>query len=139
MNTTGIKIRHKDPPQRLYKALQDKFGPMVDYDKGLVIAYGTEIYSKAQIPPWILAHETVHCQRQMDMGLTEWWKAYIDNPDFRLNEEILAFQAEVKSYKKYMNPVTDFYTKQRAKLLSSKLYGELITYEEALEYLLITN
>ena len=61
-----------------------------------VYAYGERIFvpSGEEIEPEILAHEMVHCERQLSMGIAEWWDKYMADEQFRLAEEVLAHQVE---------------------------------------------
>lgn len=74
--------------------------------QGVIFAYGDTIYNPSNIviPPPLLAHEEVHGSRQkavhpkwgeVDAPIA-WWGKYIDDPEFRYNEELLAHGAEYK-------------------------------------------
>lgn len=110
---------------------------------GILYAYGDIIYnpSGVNIPPWVEVHEAVHGERQQqgvacaglclcNGGITEWWDRYIADKDFRLVEEILAHNAE---WKAYSGPYRDNYLGHMAERLSGDLYGNLISYEDAVK------
>lgn len=107
---------------------------------GILYAYGDTLYnpSGVKVTPWIMAHEEVHGMRQEDegMSLDRWWDEYINYPDFRLKEELLAHQAEWKSFKaEHVYDPGVFrvlgYLDTISTRLSSPLYGSLLSFEEA--------
>lgn len=65
--------------------------------RGKVVFYtwGDKIYNPmgGHIPPEIMAHEAVHCRQQGD-DIEGWWRRYIDEPAFRLDQEISAHVRE---------------------------------------------
>jgi hypothetical protein len=77
---------------------------------GVMFAYNGAIYnpSSVVIPPALLAHEQVHLDRQKALdppkksttkwfGADLWWQRYIDDSEFRYNEELLAHAAEYRA------------------------------------------
>lgn len=67
---------------------------------GVIFAFGEHIYSPrgGVIPPALLAHEHVHCDRQSKYVKPElWWDLYITDTEFRYREELLAHVAEYKA------------------------------------------
>jgi hypothetical protein len=62
---------------------------------GVMFAYDN-IYNPSGnvIPPALIAHEEVHILRQAGVGAQCWWDKYINDPEFRYNEELLAHVAE---------------------------------------------
>lgn len=111
--------------------------------RGIIYAYGERIYnpSGVVIHPWVLSHETVHCTRQLatdsdlypEEGLELWWYKYMTETQFRLDEEVLAHQAEWESIKQsHMSQRDkDRYLIMMAERLSSPLYGSMVTYIQA--------
>lgn len=103
---------------------------------GILYAYGDRIYnpSGVAVTPWIMAHETVHGERQ-GTWLDEWWCEYLADPAFRLQEEIFAHQAEWRSYAHIMQATgegtKEGYLNLVAGRLASPLYGSLVTPTEA--------
>ncbi len=45
--------------------------------------------------PEVIAHESVHLQRQKAVGRTRWLLKYIFSRKFRFNEEVLAIRAQL--------------------------------------------
>lgn len=87
------------PPNfdRIRQALPDADKP------GVIFAYGDDIYnpSGGTIPPALLAHEAVHCERQRPVecvGPEAWWDLYLTDAEFRYHEELLAHVAEYISF-----------------------------------------
>lgn len=68
-------------------------------------AWGDRIYhpfgTEMRLPDELMAHERVHGLRQvmghsdMEFGIRSWWAQYIDDPEFRLAEELPAHRAEL--------------------------------------------
>ena len=104
---------------------------------GVIFTYGQTIYnpSGTHISAQLKAHEAVHAQRQgtNEEEIRAWWKRYLTEPMFRLEEELLAHRAEYRAFKGW--------TKDRnavareldtiAKRLSGPLYGGLMSYAQA--------
>jgi hypothetical protein len=69
---------------------------------GIVYAYGDRIYnpSGGDLAPQVIAHETVHCNRQIARldGVEGWWEFYIESTCFRLLEELAAHRVEWANY-----------------------------------------
>jgi hypothetical protein len=69
---------------------------------GVIFAYDGNVYcpSERVIPPALIAHEQVHLERQERLGDPDfWWTNYIEDAEFRYNEELLAHAAEFKMLK----------------------------------------
>lgn len=72
--------------------------------EGILFAYGEDIFnpSNVSIPSWLAAHEYKHCARQFLVGAEHWWKMYLEDQDYRYNEELLAHQAEFREALKHV-------------------------------------
>lgn len=128
-----MKIEYTRPPnfEKIVQVLPEAGG------KGVIFCYGDTIYNPfgGAIPEQILAHETVHSERQ---GLTvdaveAWWDRYLADVQFRLDEEI---PAHIMEYKVYSELVRDRerrarYMHRLACRLASSLYGRLLPYMAA--------
>lgn len=67
--------------------------------KPILFAWGDVIYAPVgvtEVAPHLQAHERVHGQRQMVMGVNKWWEKYLSDPEFRLAEEELGHIAEYR-------------------------------------------
>lgn len=126
-----IKISTELPP--VYPKLQAEFG--VDFIKDrLIICYGDTLHSNFEIPPEKYVHELVHAKRQDIMGIDNWWFEYLNNKEFRLNEELLAYREEYQFISRNISnrEVVFSYLYDMAQALSSHVYGNLIEFYEAM-------
>lgn len=68
---------------------------------GVIFAYAPYIYAPpgAVLPltPHLEAHEAVHLERQQSIGVEMWWKTYLQNRQFRYEEELFAHIEEYRS------------------------------------------
>jgi hypothetical protein len=66
--------------------------------EGVIFAYDGNIYNPGgkPIPPALIAHESVHLDRQKVTGADMWWDMYLNDNEFRYTEELLAHVAEFK-------------------------------------------
>ncbi len=101
--------------------------------KKVISACGDVIYNPngATVSPSLMAHEKVHGQRQ-GSDIAGWWRRYIDDPAFRLAEEIPAHQAEYWHIAREGNrPQRRKALKIVASKLAAPLYGRMISLREA--------
>lgn len=94
-----MKVVEARPPN--YDEIRRVF-PMASA-KGVIFTFGQTIYnpSGVEIPPELMSHESVHAQRQgasLD-GVMTWWGRYLAEPQFRIEEELLAHRAEYRAFK----------------------------------------
>lgn len=104
-----------------------------DITKKTIFAGGDSIYTDYPLTPDLLVHELVHLKQQAEYGLLEWVHDFIYNTEFRLSQEIEAYREQLKSIKD-----RNYKAKMRficAEQLSSSLYGNIITKQEAWEKL----
>ena len=66
-----MQILHEKPPADLYKRIQEKFP--VDFEKGIIITYGEDVYCKYDLSTQKVVHEMVHTIQQSKMGKDIWW------------------------------------------------------------------
>ncbi len=101
--------------------------------RGVIFAWGNKIYNPdgVHIPKELFTHEEVHGSRQ-GTNIEGWWEKYIEDPVFRLKEEIPAHQAEYCYVCKNQNRQSRRVAlKQISKRLSSPLYGKMLSLTEA--------
>lgn len=113
--------------------LLDKYKEKFAITDRTIFAYDKEIYSNYELPHHLLIHELKHLEQQNRIGVDMWVDKYLNIPEFRLNEEVEAYQAE-------LGTIRDRNLRYRHKMdcaqkLSSDLYGNIITYQEALKLL----
>lgn len=106
---------------------------------GVVFAYAPNIYNPGSVTimSYIVDHEIVHIERQGD-DPGGWWERYIADPAFRLEEELLAHVAEIKSYERTHTDnrnAVGYWLMICAQRISSNVYGRMISYMGALEAL----
>lgn len=99
--------------------------------RGVIFAWGTRIFNpdRIDIPPSLMAHEAVHGERQLRADITDWWKHYIDDAAFRVQEELPAHQAEYRYLLEHAPNRTARRSalKQVSRRLSGPLYGGVIS------------
>lgn len=121
-----MKVLTLFPPnyQRINKAFNVRGQPVI-------FAFGQAIYNpaKIKIPPQLYAHEAVHLDRQ-GSDPNAWWERYIEEPRFRLDEEIPAHVAEYRVVKPY-DGASGRWLNLIAERLASPLYGSLISQANA--------
>lgn len=120
--------------------------PQVVGRQGILYAWGDRVYnpSGVNVPWWLHEHEETHGKRQLegfgsdllseDTMIHSWWNTYIEEPDFRLQEEIPAHQAEWRVFKSIRLNHKDqkTYLLRMAERLSGPLYNNMISLENAL-------
>jgi len=134
MSEIRIPIVCETPP--MYVEIAKKFNLRPEQE--ILFAWGDKIYNPAaivNIPRPLIIHEMLHMQRQ-GRFVTEWWRKYIDDPEFRLQEEIPAHVVEYAAWRQ--DPTIGrlqrrFILRKVAERLSSKLYGNMIDYVGARE------
>ena len=103
--------------------------------KTVVFTYGNKLYNpgRGNIDEHLMKHEQTH-SRQQSSHLTpaEWWGRYIEDPKFRLSQELEAYRIQYKSFAvdKDRNK-TFLFLHGIASDLSSGIYGNAISYDEA--------
>jgi len=112
-----MKTNHEVP--LVFHKLKEKFG--VEWGS-IIIAHYPDIYCAVDIPEQKYVHEKVHLDRQKLMGVGEWWGRYLSDDAFRLNEEVLAYRAEVEWIKKNVA------TRNERRYLLNKIYTDLSSY-----------
>jgi len=106
-----------------------------DISPRTVFTYGDTIYKSpnCEISPDLLAHEQVHSIQQERMGKDLWWKTYLVNPEFRLSQEVPAYQEQYKHFKGNNRETNAKFLHKIASDLSGKTYGNIINYYKALK------
>jgi len=105
----------------------------INWGKGVIITYGDIVYCKWRIKEPKITHEKVHTRQQKEMGVEKWWDRYIKDREFRLDQELEAYKAEVGWIK---NSVKDFVLRDAmiTKVvmdLSSDMYGRIVEFDDA--------
>lgn len=98
-----------------------------------IFAYDGVIYTNAvSLPHHLIVHEETHHRQQEKYGLDNWVDKYLSDTQFRLDMEIEAYRNQLQAMNR----------KERRELLkicagdlSSNLYGNIISFNEAVELL----
>jgi len=124
-----MKIVRGFPPnidKILAKFRLDEFLPIFTYGDILYNPHGLEVSDD------LMAHEEVHQRQQKLLRVEDWWAMYLENKQFRLNQEVEAYRAQYKCVcKNYPRKVRRALLQQMAHNLSSALYGRIISKAEA--------
>lgn len=125
-------ISTEKPP--IYPRLAEKFGEDI-WDRGVVITYGEKIHCKSgNVAPSIIEHEQVHIRQQREYpgGPEAWWNRYLEDPAFRLQEELAGHRAQANYVIMYCpNPKKRLHALTHIRRSISSNYGGIITYQEA--------
>lgn len=126
-----VRIVSEPPPPRIYEACKEKFG--ADFEN-TVFTHGETIHSKYPIPQHLVEHERKHASQQCIYGIVAWWDRYLEDDQFRFEQELEAYQEQYKWIKKNIKNRNDAFNLLRslAKDLSGPLYGNLCSYQSAL-------
>jgi len=125
----------KDFPPN-YKMVISVF-PAVKEMHGTVFTYGDIIYypyMKRAIPDHLIVHEKTH-SRQQGNNPAEWWDKYLADTNFRLDQELEAYQKQYAYYVAKNHNLKDraWFLEAIAGDLSGAMYGNLITKLDAME------
>ena len=111
----------------------------VKNQQGIIYTYGGTIYSPdgSNLSYDLHVHERVHVYQHGRVGGSEpWWERYLTDVEFRLDQELEAYRAQLE----YINE--NYNRKQRremadfiASTLASPMYGNLISRKKALKLL----
>ena len=94
-NGIGYRIITTPPPN--YEEAFKKFG--ASFDKGIVFTYGRDVHVKiGKLRDDVEAHETVHVVQQTTYpgGPEAWWKRYMEDSEFLLDQELEAYRTQYK-------------------------------------------
>jgi hypothetical protein len=104
-----------------------------------VFAYGDSIYNPygARFDPFMIAHEETHSIQQGD-DVEGWWTKYLEDPNFRIEQEAEAYKVQYLAAcaKSIDKEKLDRYARRLAEALSGPIYGELISFTNALRLII---
>lgn len=127
-----MKISHEKPP---HFAIMHYFFKC-DWNR-TAFAFGDTVYSMAELPDHIIEHEKVHLDQQFHSVFCAWiWLVlYICSKRFRYKMELQAYRVHWEYFKiNYRNTTEQSYFLSKiARDLSGKLYGNLVSYDEAID------
>lgn len=123
-NKESIYLPVKDYPY--LKEFKAQFAVQEDE---VAFPYKGKIYSNQELSEELVEHEKVHFKQQEEIGADEWVKEYLANPNFRVKMEVEAYRHQLSLHNdKNMKEAIRI---QIAKVLSSPMYGNVLTYKEA--------
>lgn len=95
-----------------------------DWERGVIVTYGKNVYSKYPLTNELKAHEYTHVLQQTTP--LWWWLRYVVSPKFRFIQEL---EAHVNEYR--AGSPTSERLRQIAGRLASPLYNNMCTAGEA--------
>jgi hypothetical protein len=102
----------------------------------VIFTYGDTIYNPGRgiITKDLMVHEETH-QRQQGIDPAGWWMLYLNDPQFRLSQEVEAYQNQYQYFIKYNHGRNEIFlfVLKIARDLSSSLYGNVVEYHEAVK------
>lgn len=128
-----MKIIYGYPPN--YDVIAEAFD--IKANENVIFTYGDELFvpmgegTKLDAP--LLKHEETHSRQQKEMGIQYWWDNFIFDPKFRLEQELEAYRAQYKAMGSFTPEARAGYLTHIAKDLSSAIYGNVITFEQAVQ------
>lgn len=104
--------------------------------EGVIFTYGDTVYVNGtpDLPPQLKAHENCHIDQQKRPGgggPSVWWMRYLEDPEFRLDQELVAHRAEFRTLKHLDRNAAYRSLEFIAGRLASPLYGSIITVQAA--------
>lgn len=110
--------------------------------KAVVFTYGDIIYNPSgeEIPRNLEKHEEVHMAQQGDR-IKEWWERYINDPKFRLDQEVEAYRVQYKYVAEHgaSRDTKREFLRHIAQDLSGPIYGRIINFEQAKQLIIQSN
>lgn len=119
-----FKPQEKFPHLELFK----KYFPV---NENTIFAWDGIVYTNFSLPDDLIVHEQTHHRQQEQYGLDNWLKQYLENPQFRLEMEIEAYKNQTACIRD--RNLRFKLARECAKHLSSELYGNIISYRDALD------
>lgn len=105
--------------------------------EGTAFTYGDTLYNpdNGPIDAAFIIHEKTHQRQQEKMTPEKWWDLYCVSTDFRASQEVEAYQNQYREQKKYIKDKNqlDRYVRALAKDLSGAMYGNVMTFSQAME------
>lgn len=108
--------------------------PDVRDKEGVVFTYGDTIYNPygGDVQDHLDIHESIHYKQQSEIGIEEWWRRYLTDEKFRLDQEVEAYQEQYRFvFKKYGRIVATNFLRDIANDLSSEIYGNILDRKSA--------
>ena len=124
-------IYGEHPPN--YKAIAKTF--KISGRTNIVYTYGNKLYvpggDRISLDPHLMIHEETHVAQQAEIGVKEWWKKYLADPDFRFIQEVEAYRNQYSSMGVLPLKQRFAYLDHIATDLSGPMYGDMLSKENA--------
>lgn len=128
-----MKIIYDFPPN--YAAIAKAF--KIEGDSSVVFTYGETLYvpggTKVSLDKPLMKHEETHVRQQRAMGVEAWWERFLIDPEFRFEQELEAYREQYRSMAALPLGMRVAYLTHISKALAGEIYGNLMTWPEALE------
>jgi len=115
----------------------EEFKKKFTITEGTVFVFNRTIFVNGTIPPDIMLHEFKHILQQEEIGAAIWIEKYLEDKDFRLEQELEAYIFQLRKVKEITNnnknEIFNIQT-ECAKNISSPMYGSMISYKKAWDY-----
>lgn len=129
-----IPVSKTPPPQWILDAVLEEWG--VKWESTAVFTYGDTIHTyNGFVTPDLYVHEHHHSIQQAEYGSPEeWWKRYLHDAEFRLDQELECYRLQYKWIaQRYHRSEVYRFLLHYAKTLSGPMYGNLISLYKAIE------
>lgn len=117
----------------------NKLFKLEELNLGTVFTYGDTLYNPfgADLSDDLIAHEEQHAKQQQhdDTCAKLWWKRYIEDPEWRLSQELEAYGAQYKCICRQQKDRNKQAKKlwELATILSGPMYGNMIQHGVAVQ------
>lgn len=114
----------------------DQIREVFTLHKGIVFTYGDIIYNPdcGFINDPLMRHEETHCKQQ-GTNPAGWWERYLQDPAWRVTQEVAAYRRQFKAIKKLTNDRErrHAWLCKLAGDLSGPMYGSPIPFQKAFQ------
>lgn len=119
-------------PQKEFP-LWDEYAKYFELNDKVIFTLYPDIYTDNELTPDLLVHEKTHLRQQEKLGVKEWVDRYLNEPQFRLEQEIEAYRNQIHYFKnrELANRVRIW----ASETLSGALYGNIISKADAFNLL----
>lgn len=128
-----MKIIASQPPNI------DAIRKVFTFTQRVIFAYGDSIYNpdNVRLDSAMIVHEEVHEKQQAEIGVEEWWTMYLQDSNFRAEQEKPAYRAQYREGKKFIfnQERKNKYAMRLAEALASDTYGYCISLGDAFKYI----
>lgn len=131
------QIPVKDLPESVKQKLLKMWGGVEpeNFDT-ICFTYGDTCFTDTPLTKDLIKHESTHT-RQQGNNPDEWWDKYIESKEFRYIQELEAYRNQYNYLKTIKGKIKSFnYAVFFAKAMSKPMYGDMCTFNKALQDIL---